>query len=162
MLCGVLDVEGDPHFREEVDVEAHLALVRADVEGEAIGARRDWSGGERHHAAFFVGDPAADRRPLARLAELENHGHADCPSAAGGIENVCGDHDRCSISLARRSRVIARCSPAAIPNSRSGVLPSRRSRASSISAADLPVAQMMKMYPKRASYSRFPRARRSL
>jgi len=61
-------------------------------------------------------------------------------------------------SFARRIAVILRCSAAAISSSSPGAFGSRSRSSSSISAAVLPVAQTMKMWPKRASYSRLPRS----
>src|SRR3954469_24250042 len=149
VLVRIADVEGDLDLRKEGHAEALVAVEGADVERQAVVARRYRSLGERVHAPFFVGGAAADRRPLAGLAQLEDDGDAFGRFAARDVEQVCGDHEMvsgsCSSSLVSRSRVILRCSSAAMRSSSPASCRSRVSSSASISAAVLPGAQTMKM-----------------
>ena len=83
-------------------------------------------------APLAVGRAAADRRPLARLAEFEDDGEPLGRCAASDVEHVCRDHRLWSwssaTSLVSRRRVIFRCSSAAMRNSAPGSFGSRRSR----------------------------------
>ena len=78
------------------------------------------------HPAVLVGGAAADRRPLAGLPQLEDDGDAFRRLAARDVEHVCRDHEvsgSCSSSFVSRSRVIFRCSSAAIRSSSPGSMP---------------------------------------
>ena len=118
-------------------------MIRRDVEREAIGSRRERSIlGERHEPAVLVGRAARDGRPFALLAQLEDDGDA----GAGGAESQVQDM-RCNhvSNFASRKFVIFRCSSAATASSLHSSLVNRCSSSESISSADLPVAQTMKM-----------------
>src|SRR3954465_2692837 len=149
VLVRIADVERDLDLRKEGHAEALVAMKGADVERQAVGARRHRSLGQRVDAAFFVGGAAADRRPLAGLAQLEDDSYAFRRFAARDWEHVWGDQGivsgSCSSSLPSRSRVILRCSSAAMRSSSPASCRSRASSSASISAAVLPVAQTMKM-----------------
>src|SRR4051812_8356388 len=126
VLVWVADVERDLHLREERDRESELAVVRADIEREAVGAGCQRTFGQRIDAPLAVGGAAADRRPLARLAELEDDGQPFGRRAARDVEHMCRDHRFMSWSsfrsLASRSCVIFFCSFAAIRSSSPGSL----------------------------------------
>src|SRR5262249_48796183 len=139
-------------FRKEGRCDALRAVVVAEIEREAVRAGIERPRVDENHASALVARAAADRPPVVGAANFQDDGHADGGNAVRDIEHVRRDHVS---SFARRIRVICRCSSAAACSSRAGSFASLRSRIRSMSAALFPVAQTMKMYPKRASYARF-------
>src|SRR6185436_15785779 len=112
------------------------------------------------YAAIEIGAGVVEGGPLTGEFSLEDDADVGGGLAAGGVEDVGGDAAHAGVgverSFSRRRRVIIACSRAAVASSVSGSLVRRARRASSISAADLPVAQMRKMWPKRCSYCWLP------
>src|SRR5205809_3212167 len=87
MLVRVAHGERDLDLGEKRDVETLAAMKGADVEGQAVGARRYGAVGQRVDAPLLVGRAAANRRPLARVPEFEDHGDSFCRRATGDVEN---------------------------------------------------------------------------
>ena len=85
--------------------------------------------------------------------DFKPYHHATGRASARSIKYVGGDGAHLLSSFSNLRRVIFRCSSAAIRNSAPGSLHIRSFRMASISAEVLPVAQTMKMKPKRCSYS---------
>src|SRR5206468_2019740 len=101
------------------------------------------------HPPVLVGSALADGLPRAHGAgALERDGDVGRRTTAGGVENVRGDRAHCGfIILRNRRRVIFFCSSAAMSNSSAGGLSNRSFKIASISSADFPVAQTIKMCP---------------
>src|SRR3989442_7210765 len=107
----VAHVEHDLHLRKERRRDAFIAVIGPCIEGEPIGAGRDWQPlGQCVHASLAVGRAASNPAPLACLAHLEDDGHPDSRSAAGSIQNVSCNHVVFSAkALPRRTRWDSRC-----------------------------------------------------
>lgn len=85
--------------------------------------------------------------------EFQADEHAVRRMSTRNIENMCSYCAHEVISFSNLSRVILRCSSAAKGSSVSGSFSKRLFRIASISSEVLPVAQTMKIKPKRFSYS---------
>src|SRR5260221_5212657 len=92
VLLDVAHAERDLYFREERRGDSPIAMVGADVEGEAIRARRDRAVGERIDPPLAVRRPATERRPLARLPNLEKHGQPLGRLSPRDVEHMRRDH----------------------------------------------------------------------
>src|SRR5216683_3258896 len=103
------------------------------------------------HPALPVGHATAHDGPLAtRRAPAERHRQAGGRPPASGVEHV-GGHAHSASIRSSRSLVILRCSAAATSISAEGSLLMRCRRATSISPAVRPDAEMRNTWPKRAS-----------
>jgi hypothetical protein len=109
--------------------------------------------------SIYVGDAFANLlpAPVGHL-KFEPGRHAVGGLAARRVQYVCGDGAHDVRSFSNLNLVIFRCSSAAIRSSVGLSLCRRWLRIASISGEDFPVAQTMKMKPKRCSYSRLPSA----
>jgi len=133
--------------RGEVSSRLEGQTVNTTVQGKAV--RQQISG-----ATIRVGCSFANLLPTAvGTFEVQPHPHAAGRTAARSIENMCSDCAHWLSSFSNLSRVIFRCSAAATDSSVPGSFCNRLFRIASISSEVLPVAQTMKMKPKRFSYS---------
>ena len=145
-----LEVDHDPGVESE---HAPTFEVGPGGEVEPVNARR-----ERVVAGQEVADPAVGvgrgvAQVVPAVARLESQGDADARGGAAGalVEDVGGDRAGHRTSFSRRRRMILACSAAAMVASVAESLGRRAWRRASISAALLPVAQTMKMWPNLAS-----------
>src|SRR5690606_16404159 len=138
---------------------ARARKVDAGRKPEPVDDGLQGAGGEQVvDAAVGVGRALGQQLP-ALAVDLARQGHGQVGGRATdrGVEHVGGDRAAAAHrkswwpKLSRRSRVIWCCWAAAIRSSVSGSLSSRASGSASICAAVLPVAQTMKMWPKRCS-----------
>ena len=160
-----------PRGADGVDVAAGGARARHAARQRLPRPARHRPARARLRAGRLRPQPGHDRRLAAGGAEGTElnwvpspwwqRGHADAkkdPRILGDIARRCAApgaarrrarHEASSFAI--RSAVISRCSSAATPASFSGAFRWRRTQATSISSADLPVAQTMKGQPKRSS-----------
>jgi len=139
--------------------------IRLGIKDKTVNASVQWkTGGQQIFCApVCVGQPRADLLPGAvRRLEFQPDRHLSGRTAAGGVQDVCGDYAQGLRSFSNLSRVIFLCSSAAICNSASESFCRRCFKIVNISSGDFPVAQIIYMKPKRCSYSRFPSASASI
>ena len=142
-----LGIEAFDLLRGEVSSRLEGQSINASVQGKTV--RQQIS-----DATIRVGCPFTNLLPTAvGTLEFQPHPHAVRRTSARGIENMCSDCAHSFRSFSNLSRVIFRCSSAAADSSALRSFCNRVVRIASISAEDLPVAQTMKMKPKRSSYS---------
>lgn len=155
MLCRVANCENNHDFtketldflRGEVGFRLEGQSINASVQGKTV--RQQISG-----APIRVGCSFTNQLPTTvGTFEFQPHPHAVRRTSARGIENMCSDCAHSFRSFSSLSCVIFRCSPAATESSALRSFCNRVFRIASISVEDLPVAQTMKMKPKRFSYS---------
>src|SRR5205807_1523415 len=112
------------------------------------------------HASIRIGRTFSNLFPTAvGSLKLQHYSHSTRRSALRCVEHVCSDSAHSLTSFSNLSRVIFLCSSAATTSSVSASFCKRLFRDASISSADRPLAQMIKMKPKRSSYLRLPSAR---
>jgi len=99
VLLDVADAERDLHFGEERRGDSPIAVVGADVEGEAISAWRDRTVGERIDSPVAVRRAATERRPLARLPNLEKDSQPLGRLSARDVEHMLVIIDQSSVLL---------------------------------------------------------------
>lgn len=156
MMLGRIANRKDNH---DLRIEAfHLLCgkVSSRLEGQSINAsvqsktvRQQLSG-----ATIRVGCSFTNLLPTAAgTLEFQLHPHAVRRTSARGIKNMCSDCAHWFRSFSNLSCVILRCSSAATDSSALRSFCNRVFRIDNISSEDLPVAQTMKMKPKRFSYS---------
>src|SRR2546425_10712670 len=115
------------------------------------------------HASVRIGSTFSNLFPTAVGSfKLQHYLDSTGGSALRCVEHVGSDGAHFLISFSNLSRVILLCSSDAITNSVSGSFCKRLFRDASISSVDLPLAQMMKMKPKRSIYFRLPSASAAL
>ena len=154
MLCWIANRKNDHDFaiktfdllRREIRPGLEGQSVNTSVQGKPV--RQKVSG-----ATIRIRGPFANLLPGAiGTLEFKPHRHATGRTSARGIENMGRDCAHWLSSFSNLSRVIFRCSSAAMRNSVPGSFCKRSLRIASMSAELLPVAQTMKMKPKRSSY----------
>ena len=155
MLCRVANRKNNHNFtietfdllRGKVSSRLEGQTINASVQGKTV--RQQISG-----AAIRVGCSFANLLPgTIGTFEFQPHPHAIRRTPARRIENMCGNCAHWVSSFSNLSRVIFRCSSAATDSSAAASFRNRVFKIASISSEDLPVAQTMKMKPKRLSYS---------
>src|SRR5258706_5100862 len=164
MLRRIADCKDDYNLSIE-SVDLLRGEVRPRLEGQSINSfgqgkivRQKMSG-----ATISVGGSFSNLSPTAvGVFDLKSHGHAAGRSSARCVQHVGGDCAHWLISFSNLNRVIFRCSSAAPRNSVPRSFRKRSFKAPSTSSESFPVAQTMKMKPKRSSYSRFPAAKAAL
>ena len=155
MLCRVANCKNNHDFGiETLDLLCSEVIsclerqsVNTSVQGKTV--RQQIFG-----APVRVGCSFANLLPgTAGTFEFKPHLHAVGRMSARSIKNMCSDCTHSFRSFSNLSRVIFRCSAAATDSSALRSFSRRVFRIASISAEDFPVAQTMKMKPKRFSYS---------
>src|SRR5258708_37934155 len=115
------------------------------------------------YASIRIGRTFSNQFPTAvGSLKLEHYPYPTGRSALRCVEHVGSDGAHFLTSFSNLSRVIFLCSSDAITNSVSGSFCKRLFRDASISSAEVPLAQMMKMQPKRSIYFRLPSASAAL
>src|ERR1700761_9328881 len=92
----------------------------------------------------------------AMSGKFQRDNHTRSGQSQRRVQHVGGKPAHAASHLRKRSCVICSCCAAEVNNSLAASLPSRCSRICNISAGCLPVAQTIKILPKRASYARCP------
>src|SRR5258706_7945718 len=163
MLRRIADCKDDYNLWIE-SVDLLRGEVRPRLEGQSINAFGQGKIGQKVSGpTISVGGSFSNLPPTAvGVFDLKSHGHAAGRSSARGIQQVGGDCAHWLISFSNLNPVIFRCSSAAPRNSVPRSFRKRSFKAPSISSESFPVAQTMKMKPKRSSYSRFPAAKAAL
>src|SRR5205807_398046 len=115
------------------------------------------------HSSIRIGSTFSNRFPGAVGSfKLQHYPYSNGGPALRCVEHVGSDGAHFLLSFSNLRRVIFLCSSDAIANSVSGSFCTRSFRDARISSADFPLAQMMKMKPKRSSYFRLPSASAAL
>jgi len=142
-----LSIESFDLLRGEVRPRLEAQSINAFGQGKTV--RQKVSG-----ATISVGGSFANLLPTAvGVFDLKSHGHAAGRSSARGIEHMGGDCTHGLSSFSNLRRVIFCCCSAATRNSVSGSCCKRSFRIANISSEVFPVAQTIKIKPKRSSYS---------
>lgn len=141
-----LTIESFDLLRGKVRPRREGQAINTAVQGKTV--RQKVAG-----ATIRIRDCFANSLPGAvSTFEFKPHRYAAGRTSARGIEDMCGNCAHGLSSFSNLSRVILRCSSAAMRNSLRGSFCKRAFRIRSISVEVLPVAQTMKMKPKRSSY----------
>jgi len=128
--------------------------VPARIEDQPVnaGVQYDFFRNKIGDPAIFVSGSFADQLPTTRYFDFQSNRHACGWPPLCCVENMCGDCAHWLRSFSNLRRVIFRCSSAATRNSVTGSFCMRTFKLLSISSGLLPLAQTMKMKPKRFSY----------
>src|SRR6266849_1986482 len=138
-------IESFSPLRRKVGPRLEDQSISTCLQGKTV---RQKGGG----SAIRIGGSLANLPPGAGGPfDFKPYHHATSRASSRGIENVCSNRAHSLSSFSNLSRVIFRCSSAATRNSVPGSFRKRALRIASISSEVFPVAQTMKMKPKRSS-----------
>ncbi len=155
VLCWIAYSKNDHNFPVE-SLDRLRDEVGFSLEGQSINTRSQVMTFQQQicGATIGIGDAFANLLPDATATfQFKRDRDATGRPPTRGIEHMGGDGTHWLSSFSNLSREIFRCSSAATRNSVVGSFDKRLFKLASISFEVFPVAQTMKMKPKRSSYS---------